>query len=154
MLKGLRRVSNAPASSVLPSALSGGAPQQQQVVVNDEPTAIVEAPATFTIVESTLTLDSNANVESVAVEALENEESFARPDASGSTAIRRAPPLRDRLPSLKQGDTGGIVEEVDTVERLKMTEKLISELNEPWEAKHMRTNAIIQQRYDTTSCFH
>lgn len=111
----------------------------------------MEAPATYTIVESTLTLDSNANVEPVAVEAFEDKETFVAPDASAAAQSpagthRRPPSLRERMPSLKQGDAGGVVEEFDAAERLKITEKLISELNEPWEAKHMRTNAIIHQR--------
>ena len=81
------------------------------------------------------------------MEALENEETFTRPDATAQHAAgaRRPPSLRERMPSLKQGDADGVIEE-DAMERLKMTEKLISELNESWEDKHMRTNVIIQQR--------
>jgi kinesin family member 1 len=36
----------------------------------------------------------------------------------------------------------------DTIERLKMTEKLIAELNETWEEKMRRTEQIRKERFE------
>ena len=38
-------------------------------------------------------------------------------------------------------------DELDAIERLKMNEKLIEELNEPWEEKLKKTAIIQQQRF-------
>lgn len=38
-------------------------------------------------------------------------------------------------------------DELDAIERLKMNEKLIQELNEPWEEKLKKTAIIQQQRF-------
>ena len=70
------------------------------------------------------------------------------PSPSTDTESKKArprPPILRRS-SLKQGELGNVEEEEDAAEQLKLTEKLISELNEPWEAKLHRTNDLLLQR--------
>lgn len=46
----------------------------------------------------------------------------------------------------KRHSSVNLDDELDAIERLKMNEKLIEELNEPWEEKLKKTAIIAQQR--------
>lgn len=52
----------------------------------------------------------------------------------------------------KRHSSGTMDQNEDTAERLKMTEKLILELNETWEEKIRKSDEIRKQRY-LTVCF-
>ena len=52
----------------------------------------------------------------------------------------------------KRHSSGTMDQNEDTAERLKMTEKLILELNETWEEKIRKSDEIRKQRYFTV-CF-